>query len=55
MLIYEHTLIVLCRHSLKSPFVCCPGHGPFSHMFDGMFIPKVRPGEKWKVSVEKRH
>lgn len=24
------------------------GHGPFSHMFDGMFIPKVRPGEKWK-------
>uniref|UniRef100_A0A672L9W6 HD/PDEase domain-containing protein n=1 Tax=Sinocyclocheilus grahami TaxID=75366 RepID=A0A672L9W6_SINGR len=25
------------------------GHGPFSHMFDSMFIPKVRPGEKWKV------
>ncbi|KAF4097094.1 deoxynucleoside triphosphate triphosphohydrolase SAMHD1 [Onychostoma macrolepis] len=24
------------------------GHGPFSHMFDGMFIPKVRPGQKWK-------
>ncbi|XP_051516373.1 deoxynucleoside triphosphate triphosphohydrolase SAMHD1 isoform X2 [Myxocyprinus asiaticus] len=24
------------------------GHGPFSHMFDGMFIPKVRPSEKWK-------
>uniref|UniRef100_A0A673HL14 Deoxynucleoside triphosphate triphosphohydrolase SAMHD1 n=1 Tax=Sinocyclocheilus rhinocerous TaxID=307959 RepID=A0A673HL14_9TELE len=24
------------------------GHGPFSHLFDGMFIPKVRPGEKWK-------
>ncbi|XP_066526366.1 deoxynucleoside triphosphate triphosphohydrolase SAMHD1 [Hoplias malabaricus] len=24
------------------------GHGPFSHMFDGMFIPKVRPGLKWK-------
>ncbi|XP_077081208.1 deoxynucleoside triphosphate triphosphohydrolase SAMHD1 [Siphateles boraxobius] len=24
------------------------GHGPFSHLFDGMFIPKVRPGNKWK-------
>ncbi|KAF5893454.1 deoxynucleoside triphosphate triphosphohydrolase SAMHD1 [Clarias magur] len=24
------------------------GHGPFSHMFDGMFIPKVRPGLQWK-------
>ncbi|MFT7800824.1 deoxynucleoside triphosphate triphosphohydrolase SAMHD1-like [Arapaima gigas] len=24
------------------------GHGPFSHMFDGMFIPKVRPGYNWK-------
>lgn len=24
------------------------GHGPFSHMFDGMFIPKVRPGITWK-------
>uniref|UniRef100_A0A3P8XBP8 Deoxynucleoside triphosphate triphosphohydrolase SAMHD1 n=1 Tax=Esox lucius TaxID=8010 RepID=A0A3P8XBP8_ESOLU len=24
------------------------GHGPFSHMFDGMFIPKIHPGSKWK-------
>uniref|UniRef100_A0A3Q1HHM7 Deoxynucleoside triphosphate triphosphohydrolase SAMHD1 n=1 Tax=Anabas testudineus TaxID=64144 RepID=A0A3Q1HHM7_ANATE len=24
------------------------GHGPFSHMFDGMFIPKARPDVKWK-------
>lgn len=24
------------------------GHGPFSHMYDGMFIPKVRPDYKWK-------
>ncbi|XP_060794597.1 deoxynucleoside triphosphate triphosphohydrolase SAMHD1 [Neoarius graeffei] len=24
------------------------GHGPFSHMFDGMFIPRVRPNFKWK-------
>uniref|UniRef100_A0A8P4GDM7 HD domain-containing protein n=1 Tax=Dicentrarchus labrax TaxID=13489 RepID=A0A8P4GDM7_DICLA len=24
------------------------GHGPFSHLYDGMFIPKARPGNKWK-------
>ncbi|XP_062418113.1 deoxynucleoside triphosphate triphosphohydrolase SAMHD1-like [Pungitius pungitius] len=24
------------------------GHGPFSHMFDKKFIPKARPGYKWK-------
>ncbi|XP_053364370.1 deoxynucleoside triphosphate triphosphohydrolase SAMHD1-like [Clarias gariepinus] len=24
------------------------GHGPFSHLFDGMFIPKVRPKLTWK-------
>ncbi|KAJ7331888.1 hypothetical protein JRQ81_014068 [Phrynocephalus forsythii] len=24
------------------------GHGPFSHMFDGRFIPIARPGFKWK-------
>ncbi|XP_062314435.1 deoxynucleoside triphosphate triphosphohydrolase SAMHD1-like isoform X2 [Osmerus eperlanus] len=24
------------------------GHGPFSHLFDGMFIPKVSTGRKWK-------
>ncbi|XP_031172324.1 deoxynucleoside triphosphate triphosphohydrolase SAMHD1 [Sander lucioperca] len=24
------------------------GHGPFSHMFDGKFIPKARPGISWK-------
>ncbi|XP_063000921.1 deoxynucleoside triphosphate triphosphohydrolase SAMHD1 [Elgaria multicarinata webbii] len=24
------------------------GHGPFSHMFDGRFIPLARPGFKWK-------
>nr|XP_019952005.1 PREDICTED: deoxynucleoside triphosphate triphosphohydrolase SAMHD1 [Paralichthys olivaceus]XP_019952006.1 PREDICTED: deoxynucleoside triphosphate triphosphohydrolase SAMHD1 [Paralichthys olivaceus] len=24
------------------------GHGPFSHMFDGKFIPKARPGFTWK-------
>ena len=25
------------------------GHGPFSHLFDGLFIPQARPGYKWKV------
>uniref|UniRef100_A0A8C8C3M4 Deoxynucleoside triphosphate triphosphohydrolase SAMHD1 n=1 Tax=Oncorhynchus tshawytscha TaxID=74940 RepID=A0A8C8C3M4_ONCTS len=24
------------------------GHGPFSHMFDSMFIPKMHPKSKWK-------
>ncbi|XP_021011563.1 deoxynucleoside triphosphate triphosphohydrolase SAMHD1 isoform X2 [Mus caroli] len=24
------------------------GHGPFSHMFDGRFIPLARPDKKWK-------
>jgi len=31
---------------------CCGmvvGHGPFSHMFDGKFIPAVQPGSTWKV------
>ena len=31
------------------------GHGPFSHMFDGMFIPHMRPGKKWKVETPDIH
>ena len=27
------------------------GHGPFSHMWDGMFMPKARPDANWKVGV----
>ncbi|GLD46196.1 deoxynucleoside triphosphate triphosphohydrolase SAMHD1-like protein, partial [Lates japonicus] len=27
------------------------GHGPFSHMFDGMFIPRARPGVTWKHEI----
>ncbi|RXN27968.1 deoxynucleoside triphosphate triphosphohydrolase SAMHD1-like protein [Labeo rohita] len=33
-------------------------HGPFSHLFDGMFIPEVRPGNKWQheeASVQMFH
>ena len=25
------------------------GHGPFSHLFDKLFIPKLNPPRKWKV------
>lgn len=25
------------------------GHGPFSHVFDNEFLPKILPGEKWLV------
>ncbi|XP_048244692.1 deoxynucleoside triphosphate triphosphohydrolase SAMHD1-like [Haliotis rufescens] len=25
------------------------GHGPFSHVFDNFFIPRVVPGSKWKI------
>ena len=31
------------------------GHGPFSHMFDGLFIPEARPGYKWKVKMVSEH
>ncbi|CAI8021438.1 Deoxynucleoside triphosphate triphosphohydrolase SAMHD1 [Geodia barretti] len=27
------------------------GHGPFSHVFDGKFIPRVLPKSKWKHEV----
>ncbi|XP_016848895.1 deoxynucleoside triphosphate triphosphohydrolase SAMHD1 isoform X2 [Anolis carolinensis] len=30
------------------------GHGPFSHMFDGRFIPRARPGFPWKWSYQGR-
>ncbi|XP_056279078.1 deoxynucleoside triphosphate triphosphohydrolase SAMHD1 isoform X3 [Pseudoliparis swirei] len=37
------------RRALPRPGPSPPaGHGPFSHMFDNMFIPKARPGITWK-------
>ena len=29
------------------------GHGPFSHMFDSLFIPQARPDCRWKVNDTK--
>lgn len=26
------------------------GHGPFSHVFDNIFMPNVAPESKWKVT-----
>ena len=41
---YMHKQILISPHT---------GHGPFSHLFDSMFIPAVRPGTHWKVSLER--
>ena len=30
---------------------CNLGHGPFSHMFDALFIPTARPESHWKVNT----
>ena len=37
---------------ISSKYLCFlfSGHGPFSHLFDGKFIPAVRPDSEWKVS-----
>ena len=31
-------------------FLFVVGHGPFSHMFDSLFIPFARPDTDWKVN-----
>ena len=39
-------LHALCNKSNLHNF---SGHGPFSHLFDGKFIPFMDPSSKWKV------
>ncbi|WAR11710.1 SAMH1-like protein, partial [Mya arenaria] len=49
------------EHSLGNTDILCVeiaglchdlGHGPFSHLFDGIFIPMVVPGSTWKLDRE---
>ncbi len=42
-------MVVVAIVSDASSMSHIAGHGPFSHMFDGYFIPRVRPGLHWKV------
>lgn len=46
---YVFITIVICDdHSvLKYYFLYILGHGPFSHVFDNEFIPRVRPNLTW--------
>jgi len=54
MLTCELNIFSWILHCVKisSKYSCFlfSGHGPFSHLFDGKFIPTVRPNKKWKVS-----
>lgn len=49
VVVYCNTLIHFMQTSLYLQYSMLVGHGPFSHMFDGKFIPAARPDYKWKV------
>ena len=40
--------MIVTRGGALSP-VITSGHGPYSHLFDGIFIPTVSPGTDWHV------
>ncbi|XP_055022361.1 deoxynucleoside triphosphate triphosphohydrolase SAMHD1 isoform X1 [Boleophthalmus pectinirostris] len=49
LLISRRDILCVQIAGLCHDLVCLlSGHGPFSHMFDGIFIPKARPQITWK-------
>lgn len=42
---------VTCNVINEGVCLCNLGHGPFSHLFDKLFMPAARPKSPWKVST----